>query len=130
MIIMPMVHHGFEGNGHSLFDMVSLDSIHLIEGDFGAAAVMITFGGLLGKVGPLHLLVIALMEIIIYAIDFQCVAKIGTLDVGGSLVIHAFGAYFGLAASFVLTPSQAVGHEKNESNYNTDIFAMIGTVFL
>jgi ammonium transporter Rh len=76
------------------------------------------------------LLIIALLEVIIYAVDFEVVAKIGTLDVGGSMVIHAFGAYFGLAASYVLTPKKAFDHPKNASSYNSDMFAMIGTVFL
>lgn len=132
MVIVPMVANGFHGKGYSLFDAVHLDSKMLIEGDFAAAAVLITFGGLLGKVGPLHLLVIALMEVIIYAVNFELVAKVGTLDVGGSLVIHAFGAYFGLAASWVLSPSSLRynKHPKEESSYQSDIFAMIGTVFL
>lgn len=45
-------------------------------------------------------------------------------------MIHAFGAYFGLAASFMLTPRKAYEHPKNSSSYHSDMFAMIGTVFL
>lgn len=46
--------------------------------------------------------------------------------------MHAFGAYFGLAVSFVMRPKK----EENEagtnegSSYNSDIFAMVGTIFL
>lgn len=46
--------------------------------------------------------------------------------------MHAFGAYFGLAVSLMLRP----GKEQNEAgkyegaNYTSDIFAMIGTLFL
>merc|ERR1719440_227218 len=129
MVVVPMIANGVAEEG-SFFDTVGMDSLMLIEGDFAAAAVLITFGGLLGKVGPLHLLVIGLIEIIIYAVCFQLVVKVGTLDVGGSMVIHAFGAYFGLAASYVLTPVHANGHPLNTSSYKSDIFAMIGTVFL
>lgn len=53
-------------------------------------------------------------------------------DVGGSITVHAFGAYFGLAVSLMLRP----GKEQNEAgkyegaNYTSDIFAMVGTLFL
>lgn len=46
--------------------------------------------------------------------------------------MHAFGAYFGLAVSAVLRPSK----EENEaganesSTYLSDLFAMVGTIFL
>ena len=51
---------------------------------------------------------------------------------GGSITVHAFGAYFGLAVSLMLRPSK----EQNEAgkyegaNYTSDILAMIGTLFL
>merc|ERR1719158_1745574 len=105
MVVVPAVHNLFQN--HGIFENLKFDTIMLIEGDFGAAAVLITFGALLGKVGPLHLIVIALIEIVVYAVNFNVVVKIGTLDVGGSLVIHMFGAYFGLAASWVLTDRKA-----------------------
>lgn len=50
-------------------------------------------------------------------------------DVGGSTAIHAFGAYFGLTVSLIL--SKAVKPAgKAESNYNSNIFGMIGALFL
>lgn len=53
-------------------------------------------------------------------------------DVGGSVTVHAFGAYFGLAASLMLRPTKdknAAGKHEGAS-YNSDTFAMIGTLFL
>ncbi len=53
-------------------------------------------------------------------------------DAGGSITVHAFGAYFGLAVSFMLRPSS----EENNAgklegpSYVSDIFAMVGTLFL
>lgn len=49
---------------------------------------------------------------------------------GGSCFIHAFGAIFGIAVSYIITPPTVDGHKKNEANNTTFIFAMIGTVFL
>merc|ERR1719247_736075 len=129
MIVVPMVGNAFQGL--PALQNVTMDTVMLIEGDFGAAAVLITFGGLLGKVGPLQLVIIGIVEIVVYAINFNIVAvEIGTLDVGGSLVIHAFGAYFGLACSYVVSKRRALDHPKNTSNRTSDLFAMVGTVFL
>lgn len=46
--------------------------------------------------------------------------------------MHAFGAYFGLAASFVMRPKQAENEASiNEgSTYISDLFAMVGSIFL
>lgn len=50
-------------------------------------------------------------------------------DVGASMIIHAYGAYFGLAVARVLyRPGLRNGHEKEGSVYHSDLFAMIGKV--
>lgn len=46
------------------------------------------------------------------------------------MVVHVFGAYFGLAASWVLTTKAATKRSENSSDYRSDLFAMIGTLFL
>lgn len=43
------------------------------------------------------------------------------------MIIHAFGAYFGLAVARVLyRPGLSNGHENDGSVYHSDMFAMIG----
>lgn len=46
------------------------------------------------------------------------------------MFVHVFGAYFGLAAARVLYNPAVEESKKEGSNYNSDMFAMIGTVFL
>ena len=99
----------------------------LIGADFAAAAVLITFGAMLGRVGPVQLILVAYIECICYSANNALNTHIfGAADIGGSMVIHTFGAYFGLAASFVLYRKAAKDHEKNSSVYHSDLFAMIG----
>lgn len=107
---------------------VSLNS--LLLADFASAVVLITFGALLGKVSPLQLIVIGFLETILFSLNEQLLLKIGILDVGGSIIVHLFGAYFGLAASWVLSPKSAGSNNDNASVYHSDLFAMIGTIFL
>lgn len=45
--------------------------------------------------------------------------------------IHAFGAYYGLVASLILSKvGSGTGHPKNGASYTSDMTAMVGTVFL
>jgi ammonium transporter Rh len=50
-------------------------------------------------------------------------------DVGGSTVIHTFGAYFGLSVSYVLG-KKLQPTAKPQITYISNIFALIGTFFL
>lgn len=44
--------------------------------------------------------------------------------------MHAFGAYFGLACAKGFGKKEQRGHTNEGSTYHTDIFAMIGAIFL
>ena len=107
--------------------VLSLIFTSLINADFAAAAVLITFGAVLGRISPAQLLIIAVIECICYSGNVALNEYIfSAADVGGSMVIHTFGAYFGLAASFVLYRKTARDHPRSSSAYHSDLFAMIG----
>ena len=49
------------------------------------------------------------------------------MDVGGSMFVHVFGAYFGLAVSRTMYRKDIKDAEpKNCSIYHSDVFSMIG----
>jgi len=74
----------------------------------------------------------SIVQVMFYAVNFWLVTyKFEALDIGGSMQIHAYGAYFGLACSWIATkPIHRSGHEKAVSNVVSDLFSMIGTLFL
>jgi ammonium transporter Rh len=83
------------------------------------------------QVGPTQVLTLALLEVVVYAANkrFLLIELIGIADIGGTVVIHCFGAYFGLAAAWVLgVPKDDAGD--SDSSSISDIFSLIGTVFL
>uniref|UniRef100_A0A8C4R1I9 Rh family, B glycoprotein (gene/pseudogene) n=1 Tax=Eptatretus burgeri TaxID=7764 RepID=A0A8C4R1I9_EPTBU len=95
---------------------VCLATRSLINADFCAASVLIAFGAVLGRTSPVQLLIMAFFQVI---------------DAGGSMTIHCFGGFYGLAVSRVLyRPGLKKSHPKASSVYHSDIFAMIGTLFL
>ncbi|KAM9778234.1 ammonium transporter Rh type A [Syngnathus typhle] len=111
---------------------IKVNIFKIINADFSTATVLISFGAVLGKTSPLQLLIMTVLEISIFSINEHLVVEImGANDVGASMIIHAYGAYFGLAVARVLyRPGLRNGHENDGSVYHSDLFAMIGTVFL
>ncbi|XP_058453449.1 ammonium transporter Rh type A isoform X1 [Malaya genurostris] len=110
---------------------LSLDN--LIGADIAAAAVLISMGALLGRTTPMQLMIMGIIEIAIFAAnEFLQLELMKISDVGGSITVHAFGAYFGLAVSFIMRPQKedAKPGPMEGSSYSSDITAMIGTIFL
>ena len=71
----------------------------------------------------------AFIEIILYSLNEYIVTELLFVnDVGGSMIIHAFGAYFGLSVSYML--GEPFNDDDNTSTYHSDLFSMIGTIFL
>jgi ammonium transporter Rh len=114
----------------STWNKIPISIETLCSGDFCAGAVLITFGVLLGKVNPQQMLFCAIFETILYSLNERIGAQITASDIGGTMTIHMFGAFFGFGASWMLTPRGANGHENNAANYHSDTMAMIGTIFL
>ncbi|KAM6085964.1 ammonium transporter Rh type A [Theristicus caerulescens] len=124
-ILMQGFWHMAEGKIH-----VNIQS--MINADFSTATALISFGAVLGKTSPVQMLILTILEITIFACNEHLVTEVlQATDVGASMTIHAFGAYFGLAVTLVLyRPGLKNKHKNDESTYHSDIFAMIGTLFL
>jgi len=117
------------GDGESSTAIIDLPT--LINGDFAAAAVLISFGAVLGKITPTQLVWMTFFEIVFYAVNEYILTEyLNVVDAGGSMVIHAFGAFFGLALTIMLGVPADDEQIHNTSQYNSDMFAMIGTLFL
>ncbi|XP_021382923.2 ammonium transporter Rh type A [Lonchura striata] len=121
-----------QGFWHMERGKISVNIKSMINADFSTATALISFGALLGKTSPIQMLILTLLEITMFACNEHLVTQVfKATDVGASMTIHAFGAYFGLAAAFVLyRPGLTNKHENDESTYHSDMFAMIGTLFL
>uniref|UniRef100_A0AAQ4S9H6 Ammonium transporter Rh type A n=1 Tax=Gasterosteus aculeatus aculeatus TaxID=481459 RepID=A0AAQ4S9H6_GASAC len=123
-----------QGLWHLEDGKIKVTIFKIINADFSTATVLISFGAVLGKTSPVQLLIMTVLEISLFSINEHLVAqifKVSANDVGASMIIHAFGAYFGLAVARVLyRPGLRNGHDNDGSVYHSDLFAMIGTVFL
>jgi hypothetical protein len=113
---------------------LEINMVNLIQGMYGAFTCLITFGMTMGNVTPTQILILTLFEVPFYGLNrYICLDRLGGLDLGGSMVIHMFGAYFGLGAAWVLADhghSKKGKHKNTEASYSNDLFSMIGTLFL
>ena len=122
---------------------ILLSVVSLVRGLFASGAVMISFGAVLGRTTPKQLLLMAFLEVWVYCLnEYWGAVKLKAVDMGGSMFVHQFGAYFGLAVAWALDHTATknektqklemkdMEHPKNGSRYDSDVSAMIGTLFL
>ena len=95
--------------------VIRISFIDVIEAGVVSAAVLISFGVIIGKVNLLQLLIMAIIETVFVTINcYLGYSVLGVNDVGGSIFIHTFGAYFGLAVSFCLRKIKTEESEERE----------------
>ncbi|XP_050182522.1 blood group Rh(CE) polypeptide [Myiozetetes cayanensis] len=93
-------------------------------------AVAISTGAVLGKTNLLQLIVMTLVELIVFCVSRWINRRY--LEVGDHLSlmhVYLFGAYFGLAATSCF-PEPSPKLDKNRSTPKSDLFSMLGSVFL
>lgn len=112
--------------------MINMDITTLIKASFAVAAVLISFGAIIGRVSPLELLVLGCIEVIGYSLNEAIIfnGPLNVYDVGGSMNIHTFGAYCGLTVSAIIGMRQKMGEKNAVPSYISCIFGMVGTLFL
>lgn len=115
---------------HSLID-------RLVLSEFAAASLLIAAGAVLGRLNMVQYLLLGALFLPFYALD-EWILSLGGLgwlpagqfvDTGGSILIHAFGALFGVAAALSLTrgQEQAIPIESDDTS---DRFSLLGSMVL
>ncbi|PAA63341.1 hypothetical protein BOX15_Mlig001180g1 [Macrostomum lignano] len=128
VIQWSMIINGFFHLKHGKF-YIEVQS--MLSADFACATVLISFGALLGRISALQCLALAMIEIPIFvANEYVGLNKFRAVDMGGSMFVHIFGAYFGIAASRTMAKKGDGDNCNDGSRYHNDLFAMIGTIFL
>lgn len=125
---------------------------HLQSALYGATAVAVSCGAVLGRLDPLQLAIMAVLETFFFAVNVFLSEQVfsqstvansfapnnfaevfGRLDPGGSMFVHLFGCYFGLAVAFIFRPSKPEKPEDRDdrderTDYTSNTFAFFGTV--
>lgn len=111
---------------------IYVNVVNMINAEFSAATILISFGAVLGKVSPIQLMIMAFFEVVFYEVNEMIVFDyLHATDTGDSMVVHTFGAYFGLTVSRIIYKKTTSESEHKETSvYHADLFSMIGTIFL
>ncbi|KAM9475353.1 solute carrier family 12 member 5b isoform 3-T3 [Clarias gariepinus] len=111
---------------------IHLGVINLINAEFACAAVLISFGAVLGKTSPVQLLIMAMLEVPIFGItEWIVITYLKINDAGGSILVHLFACYFGLGVTYILyRPDLNDGHSNEVTSYHSDLLSVLGTLFL
>jgi ammonium transporter Rh len=129
-LYMVFISQFFHGGHKSDIDL-------LILSEFAAASLLIAAGAVLGRMKMLQYIVMALLFIPAYALNewiildggFGILGNGGFVDTGGSIVIHAFGALFGLGVAMSMTTPRERDIEI-ETDATSDRFSMLGSMVL
>lgn len=119
----------------SVWDQIPLNFTTLLQAIYGSAAILVTFGAVLGKITPLELLIMTFLEVIAYSVNYWVTILIlkGS-DPGGGMTIHLFGALFSLgitvSMSEVFVNTKSLHSQDLSSSYRSDLFALIGTILV
>ena len=106
-----------------------------ILAEFGAASLLIAAGAVLGRIKIYQYMILGLLFIPFYIFNELVVVEdhfhfIGTIaDTGGSIVIHAFGAIFGISAAISLS---TLKQRKTpiEADATSDRYSLLGSMVL
>ncbi len=124
-------------SGWSILRISAVPIEKLIFSEFAAASLLITAGAVLGRLKMHQYLILGVLFVISYMANEFIVINGATIlipvggfaDTGGSIVIHAFGAIFGLSASYFNT-SSAQMDIPIEADATSDRYSMLGSMVL
>lgn len=107
----------------------------LLFAEFAVAAALISMGAVLGRLRIYQYALISVFLVPLYMVNEWLVldggfgVTKGFVDAAGSIVIHAFGAYFGLGLAVALTKRSQM-NTVIESDETSDRFSMLGSMVL
>ena len=112
-----------------------IDSLILAE--FAAASLLICAGAPLGRLKMSQYIFLGLLFIPCYAFNewlllgngFGLIPSGAFIDTGGSIVIHAFGALFGIGVIITMTTKKELDISV-EADFTSDRFSLLGSMIL
>ncbi|XP_004082443.1 RH-like protein isoform X2 [Oryzias latipes] len=148
-----LVRHGFSSSGFNLLvaavatqwalvligleswydrGKIPLDLRSVLVAEMCAASALISMGAVMGKANPVQLVLLALLEVSGFVLNerlLQGLLKVRPLK--GIMLLHIFGAFFGLTLTWILyRKGSEGGFEKEKFDKKSGLFSMLGSVFL
>ena len=108
----------------------------LILAEFAAASLLIAAGAVLGRLKMYQYIILGLLFVPFYMFNEWSILDNGLglitgkfADTGGSIIIHAFGALFGVGVALSMTTKKTIAIPI-EADATSDRFSMLGSMIL
>ncbi|KAJ7989010.1 hypothetical protein DPEC_G00315110 [Dallia pectoralis] len=104
----------------------------LVVAEMCTASSLIAIGSVFGKINPVQLVLISLVEVSGFVLNGWLLQTfLLTTFLNSIMLLHIFGAFFGLMLSWALyRPGSEKYHEKEKIDSITGLSSMMGTLFL
>lgn len=120
-----------------LGDATDIEVDRLILAEFAAASLLICAGAVLGRLKMFQYIILGLIFIPFYMLNewiilenaWGLIGEGNFVDTGGSIIIHAFGALFGLGVILTMTTRKEF-KTPLETDSTSDRFSMLGSMAL
>jgi ammonium transporter Rh len=106
---------------------IVIDTEMILLALFSGASVLIAEGAILGKTTIAQTVFFTISFTLAYAANEYVGELLHAQDVGGSMTIHTFGAFFGIMCSLFLHKPKEIVHS---ASYESNIFSLLGTLVL
>ncbi|XP_056413047.1 RH-like protein [Hyla sarda] len=115
-------------------EMETIGINSLRKGLMSTFPVLISCGVVLGKMNPVQLVVMTLLELPVFTANRYIMTQHLKMNNHNSMMHgHIFGAYFGLAVSWIIIPplpGNKASEENEKSRPKSELFSILGTLFL
>ena len=110
---------------------ISVNFYTVLDGENTAGAVLVALGAVLGKLNVAQYFIMATMVTITQTFINQLTfVRLLANDIGGGMYIFLYGTVFGLSVALSLGKQDQTNSQNYISTRNSNIFSMIGTLFL
>lgn len=124
-------------NSLGIFGGIDSTIDRMILAEFSAASLLICAGAVLGRVKMFQYILLGVLFIPCYAFNewillsggLDLITEGSFVDTGGSIVIHAFGALFGLGVAIFMTTKKEF-ETPIEADETSDRFSLLGSMVL
>lgn len=111
----------------------TITQLNLTKAFFASASVLVSYGAMVGRLGPFEIFLMVLVEVIGYSLnEMLCTSSsfLQCYDVGGGMQIFTYGAVFAVTVILFLSKEGLKDNEKKASGYVSTLLNFLGTLFL
>ena len=110
---------------------IRINTTKLIFGEVSAGAILIAVCAIVGKTSNLQYIFVSVAGIFLYTLnEIIVIDELKCKDIGGAMIIHTFGAFYGIGLTSVYRHEKAKGNKNLFETHDSLSMAMAGTLFL